>query len=170
MPAKLKPRRFRVEGCSKLCSLSAEQTTVEAAGLFLRWFCEGANNALVQEKAAIIGFRLSLGAIGRHRASHLVPIGNDPTEDPEDDGPPMSDIDILESFIQKGARSLRLTTSRITPEMTMKAMELKYKLTQGNAFQGFMDAVNQAFMAEDGGPETGDAVASEDEQAQASPE
>lgn len=168
MPSKLQPRPFRLEGCTKQCSLSAEQTTPEAAGLFLRWFCEGANNALVREKGIIIGYRLSLGAIGRHRSMHLVPITHDPTEDPEDDGGPrLSDVDILEAFIQKGAKHLKLTTSRITPEMTMKAMELKYKLTQGNAFQGFLDAISNEYM---GGPETGDAVKSEDEQAQASPE
>lgn len=170
MAAKLQPRAFRVEGCTKVCSLSPEQTTPDAARLFLKWFCEGANNQLISEKALIIGFKLSNGSVGRHRANHLVPIIHDPTIADPIEGPPLSDVEILEAFIQKGAASLRLTTGRIGPEMTLKAMELKYKLTQGNAFQGFLDAVNNAFMGEPEGAAEGlDAVMGEDEQGEIVP-
>lgn len=170
MPAKLRPREFRIEGCTKTCSLSAEALPGRTAEMVHLWFCDGANNQLIREKLALIGPKVSNGAIGRHRANHLVPVDQlvDVTEDDEEEAEPFSDIEILERIISKGAKSLRQVTARVSPEMTMRAIEMKYKLTQGNAFQGFLDAVNEAFADEDGEPDSPDAVASEDEQAQAS--
>lgn len=74
-------------------------------------------------------------------------------------GASLTDLEILDAIIQRGAKGLQSSTIRITPEMTLKAMELRLKLTQGSVFDGFMNAVSEAF----GGAENPDAQAAPDE-------
>lgn len=38
---------------------------------------------------------------------------------------------------------------RITPDLTLKAMDQLYRLTQGNSQQAWMDAMQSAIMGED---------------------
>lgn len=176
---KLKPREFVVtERCTRACSLSEWALPGNAFGIVHTWFEQGHNNKVIHERSVAAGFPLSEGAIGRHRGRHLVPkdqmhsVGElikQADGEPEEQ---LSDLEILERLIQTGSKSLADKKVRVSPEMLMKAMELKYKLTQGNVFQGFLDAVNEAMAAEpeEGAPESPDAVADPDEQAQTAPE
>jgi hypothetical protein len=58
-----------------------------------------------------------------------------------------TDLEIIEQMIQAGGA--RAADFKMTPSETMKAMELKYKLTQGSAFEGMLDSLNRAAMEED---------------------
>jgi hypothetical protein len=157
--------------------MGERQQGPKLATLFHTWYEEGISYEALIARAKAMGITLSRSAVARHKSRHLVPV--DPSELEADEreegaevageGPPMSDIQILESLIARGAAGLRAPTSKVSAEMLMRAMELKYKLTQGNAFQGFLDAVNAAFDDEDK-PENPDASKSADEQAQAAPE
>lgn len=138
------------------------------------WFEEGVNDPTIVHRASQIGLKLSERAVRRHRANHLVPVDQmediDPTmvTDPETGG--VNDIALLDLIIMKGQETLKLRTAKVSPEMALKAMDLKYKLTQGNAFQDFIDAfagVNEAMAAEEELPESPDVVSGGDEQAQA---
>jgi hypothetical protein len=44
---------------------------------------------------------------------------------------------------------MRRGAFRITPDLTLKAMEQLYRLTQGNAQQAWIDAMNHAIQTED---------------------
>jgi hypothetical protein len=174
----LRPRKYVVtERCTRGCSLGEHLLPGNAFAIVHGWFEEGVNNQIIHDRSIELGLPLSLGAIGRHRGRHLVPADHMKTvaELEEDhgvgDGPPLSDLEILERLIQVGSRSLADKKQRVSPDMLMKAMELKYKLTQGNVFQGFLDAVNDAMSdPEDGPPESPAALATADEAAQVAPE
>lgn len=113
------------------------------------WFEAGLTNGAIVEKAGVAGIKLSNGAVGRHAAKHLVPA--DQVEDPTTLAEPaekLSDLDILERMIQRGAQSLHLATFRVTPEQMLKALDMKYRLTQGSPFEKFLEAAYEA-MADD---------------------
>ena len=176
---RLKPREYvTTERCTRACSLSEWSLPGNAFAITHGWFEAGHNNKRIHELSVEAGWPLSEGAIGRHRGRHLVPKDQMHTVEElvkQAEGAPaeqLSDLEILERLIQTGSRSLADKKVRVSPEMLMKAMELKYKLTQGTVFQGFLDAVNEAMAAEpdEGAPELPDAVASTDEQAQTAPE
>jgi hypothetical protein len=108
------------------------------------WYEQGLNDKEIAKNAFVAGFALSTGAIGRHRQNHLEPLG----EQRESRGTrKRTDLEIIEEMIQAGGD--RASQFRMTPSETMKAMELKYKLTQGSAFEGMLDALALAAMEED---------------------
>lgn len=167
MPAKLVPRAWRLlDSCHKTCTLSSYQLGPKVAELVHSWYEAGCNNATISERAKQIGVSISEGAAGRHRANHLEPLDefDDPTE-----GEPIKvdDIALLDQVIGRGAESLRFKTARVTTEQLLKAMELKYKLTQGNVFEGFLAAMGETMDEETAEPDAPEAVASADERAQA---
>lgn len=155
MPAKLKPAKFRSE-CHSLCASHPRNLPAGLPDLLHGWFEAGDNNEKIHNKLKEFGHPISIGALANHRRKHLiredqfVPIeqlGGDPDIDRTEK---LSDLEILDRIIQAGAKGLNARTVRISPEMTMKAMELRLKVTQGSVFDNFMDAVAKAF-----GPDTG---------------
>lgn len=176
---KLKPREYVVtERCTRACSVSEWSLPGNAFAITHGWYEQGLNNKEMHAKSVEAGWPLSEGALGRHRGKHLAPKDQMHTVGElieQANGAPeqvLSDLEILERLIQTGSKSLADKKVRVSPEMLMKAMELKYKLTQGNVFQGFLDAVNEAMAVEPevGAPESPEAVAATDEQAQSAPE
>ena len=108
------------------------------------WYEQGLNDKEIAKNAATAGFTLSHGSIGRHRANHMEPKGE------IREGRSLTkrtDLEIIESMIQAGGD--RADQFKMTPSETMKAMELKYKLTQGSAFESMLDALNRAAMSEE---------------------
>lgn len=174
MPAKLKPTKFRLDGCHTLCASNPKNLPAGMADLLHGWYEAGDNNETISRKTKEFGNPISIGALANHRRKHLVredqyvpiqQLGGDPDLDRTER---LTDLEILDRIIQAGGKGLNSRSVRITPEMTMKAMELRQKLTQGSVFDNFMDAVSVAFAAPgDAAPEAPDAVMSEDEQAQA---
>jgi hypothetical protein len=125
------------------------------APLIHSWYEMGDNNKTIVDKAHVMGVKVSEGAVGRHRANHLVPLGPTLFEPRKPDGgsiedggraepsPKVDDLTVLEQIISKGATSIDLATSKISPEMTIRAIELKYKLTQGSVLENFMSALGE---------------------------
>lgn len=175
--ARLKARKFRVESCSVQCSLNPRNLPAGAYESLHRWIELGSNNETIQTNAAQMGWELTTRSIARHKANHLIPedqltqLGNDEVVLDTDGSPrPQSDLEILNKIIQAGAKQMNGQSIRISPEMTMKAMELRLKLTQGSVFDDFMGAVAKAFGAPDEapgeGPESPDAQAALEERQQ----
>jgi hypothetical protein len=108
------------------------------------WFEQGLNDKNIAKNASAAGFPLSHGAVGRHRGNHLEPKGEITPAGPQK---AKTDLEIIEAMIQAGGE--RAEDFKMTPSETMKAMELKYKLTQGSAFEGMLDALNRAGMDEE---------------------
>ena len=171
MPARLKPQKFRLEGCGKLCTLNPDKLPGEIGQAPHSFFEMGDNNATIIDKAAILGIKLSAGSVGRHRARHLVPELTRAQQavqglpDYDEPSEKVDDLTVLEKIISKGAKGIDLSTVRIGPEMTIRAIELKYKLTQGSAFESFLAAIGGT-MEEVTGRGDGPEVASEEEVAQ----
>jgi hypothetical protein len=169
VPAKLTPRAFRLlDGCTKTCSLSAFQLGPKVAELVHSWYEAGCNNATIVERAENIGVKVSEGAAGRHRANHLEPL--DEFEDPtagDDPKPKVDDLALLDEVISRGAESLRFKTSRVTTEQLLKAMEMKYRLTQGSVWEATLAALGAAMSDESEAPDAPEAERSDDERLQA---
>lgn len=144
MPGPLKPRAFRLlDSCTKTCTLSSYQLGPKVAELVHSWYEAGLNNPTIVQRAKQIDVKISEGAAGRHRANHLEPL--DEFEDPTEGEPPkVDDIVLIDQVIARGAESLRFKTSRVTTEQLLKAMELKYKLTQGSVWEATMQALAKA--------------------------
>lgn len=145
MGRRLRPRIWvLLSSCSTKCSVNEANIGPERAKLVHGWYEQGLNDKQISKNALDAGFALSHGALGRHRMNHLEPKG-------ETHGPRMArrltDLEIIEEMIQAGGE--RAGDFKMTPSETMKAMELKYKLTQGSAFESMLDALNRAGMEEE---------------------
>lgn len=169
MPAKLKPRKFRLADCHTKCSLNERNLPGGMAELVHAWYEDGSNNETIVARSDAYGHHLSEGAVANHRRKHIVP--EDHLTDVRDlvagkpTGEPLTDLQVLELIISKGAAGLDLGSVKISPDMTVRAIELKYKLTQGSVFEGFLAAMGEAM--EEATDEAPAAVASEDERSQA---
>lgn len=141
--------------CPKTCWASPEKAGTQRAAQIHQWFEEGHTTFKVHTLANQSGMVVHQRSAYVHAKKHLVRIGDDtPLDDAaveliEHPEQRLSDLEILERIIQKGASALVRKEARVTPEMTMKALELKLKLTQGSVFDTFMGAVAGAMEGED---------------------
>ena len=145
MVRRLRPRKWALMGnCGPKCSLNEANIGPEHAKMAHGWYEQGLNDKDIAKNAFSAGFNLSHGAVGRHRANHLEPLGEIKETRSQKT---RTDLEIIESMIQAGGD--RADQFKMTPSETMKAMELKYKLTQGSAFESMLDALNRAAMEEE---------------------
>lgn len=167
----LKPRKFfRSDACSNACSLGPGKLSGELPDIVHSWFEAGKNNEQIIELAARVGVHLSNGAIGRHRKNHLVPI-DDSIPDPTNlKLEKVNELEALDQIIARGAQGIH--HARITPELLLKAMDMKYKLTQGSAMESLLEHITIAMSGDDdeddylSAQEAAEARMSADEQAQ----
>ena len=144
MAARLKPRKLRVVDCNPQCSLNEAKLPPGGAKLVHNWFEAGYNDFLIVAKAAESNFKLSKSSVARHRAKHVFPDTPEPRLAPLPAAESkMSDLAVLEKIIARGASLVNLEGARISPEMTIRAIELKFKLTQGSAFESFLAALGE---------------------------
>lgn len=141
---KLKPARFyRNERCTKACSLNPDALPGEMGDLVHSWFEAGDNNPTIAAKSDALGHHISDGAAGRHRKNHLEPMG-DESRDPTDMTlVKINHIEFLEQLVARSAQSVHFS-SKVSPEMGIRAIEMIYKLTQGSQMDNFMTAVSKA--------------------------
>jgi len=99
--------------------------------------------------AAREGFTTNVASLSRH-SKHIVT--NTPEEEPE--GPRASNIEILEAIIAKGFQNRRNWKPTISD--TMKAMDMWFRLTQGNPFDELLDTLAAASMGEETDPAQGE--------------
>jgi len=140
MPARLRPRKWILLGtCSVKCTLNEAKVGEDGAKMLHGWFEQGLNDRDIAKNAVQAGMPLSHGAAARHRQNHLEPKGEIFSRPREKQ---RTDLEIIEEMIQSGGANAH--TFKMTPSETMKAMELKYKMTQGSAFESMLDALNRA--------------------------
>lgn len=167
MPAKLKPAKFRVEGCGDRCNCGPGVLGADRAKIIHGWFEEGLNNDEIAARAKAVDpeWGLSNGSLGRHRANHLRQL-----VDGEDDAPveDLSDIEALRRFIQRGVS--QMGKWRIDPGNWMKAVDMYYKMTQGSAMADFFSALSAAASGDNEDVDLSDpSLMSEDEADQGEP-
>jgi len=98
---------------------------------------EGKTYRFIVEAGAKKGARLNTGTLFRHK-KHVI------SDDlvPEEEIKPASNIDILEAIIAKGFANRKNWKPTIGD--TMKAMDMWFRLTQGNPFDDLLDTLAQA--------------------------
>lgn len=138
MPAMTK-RNLVTSNCNKQCSFWYEKMTTAAAEQLEVWIQEGYQlSNIIERMKTTFGFEATERTLYRHVQKHM----EAPTEEQQEEA--MTDLQVLERMIRVGARNLKSDAKvRISPEMTVRAIELKYKLTQGNVFESFLDSLGK---------------------------
>jgi hypothetical protein len=131
------PGKLVIAGCSRKCSLNIGNVPSGRAELVIKWFEDGDSIAVVRRKLLEMGTVISMGSIGRHRKDHLHPVSAESVSD----GPKKSELDILDIIIQRGAQQVDLSSTKISAEQLLRAIELKQKMTEGSVFQDMFDAM-----------------------------
>lgn len=161
-------QKYMVNGkCRVHCSLNPVNLPGESAQLAHSLYEEGANRETIRLALGELGVSVSDGAIGRHKANHLDALVAD-APGATDPGKKLSDLETLDIIISKGAHQLEGSSVRISPDMLTRAIDLKYKLTQGNVFEAFLGAIGA--IGDEAALESPDAQKSSDEQAQSAPD
>lgn len=108
------------------------------------WFEQGLNNERVSENSDKVGHHVSIGACGRHRRNHLVPVEPVDKDDPLRVQPveKRSHVEVLEEMIALGAS--RIDPRKITPDILLRAMDMHKKVTEGRALDDTFAAISQA--------------------------
>lgn len=146
---KLQPRKFfRNEKCTAACSCNPVKAPGEIAELIHGWFEAGNNNDTIIALAAKVNYKLSNGAVGRHRKNHLTP--HDQADPNMGDGrlAKVNHIEMLEQIVSRGAQNIPV--ARISPDLALKAIDMIYKLSAGNQMSDLMTAVTAAMASDDG--------------------
>lgn len=145
--------------CPQQCSLGpgsrhgTQVTQWMLAGRTYRWICD--------ETKELFGVVLFPGNLTRHK-KHIVVTGRDAEPDVEADSlHKANNIEILETIIQKGFQNAKNWKPTISD--TMKAMDMWFKLTQGNPFDDLLDTLASAAIGERVGETNTAAVALRDE-------
>lgn len=155
-------------GCSRFCKLNPENSPTGLSDSVHRWFEAGDTVTAVQEKLADAGYRLAVSTVARHRAKHLHVVSPD-SPDYIDHADALTELDIIDRMIQAGGRQVGLSTTKISAEQLLRAIELKHKLTEGSVFDNLFAAMQKSANLDlDDVPDSdaNPAVASEDERRQ----
>lgn len=132
-----------LSGCTRGCSLNAENLPPGIGDLIHGWFEAGRNNSEIIDGGRLLGLKLSNGAIGRHRAAHLHSVPAEPATSA--DGRPaekLADLEVIEAVIARGVAQVRLQSSKVSTEQLLQAIALKHKLTEGSVFDSMFDAMS----------------------------
>jgi len=121
--------------CPPNCSLRAGTKFGDKATLLLY---EGKTYRTIVNAGAKEGVKLNTGTLFRHK-KHI--ISHDIAE-PEEPVKQANNIEILEAIISKGFANRKNWKPTITD--TMKAMDMWFRLTQGNPFDDLLDTLAQA--------------------------
>lgn len=124
-------------GCTRGCSLNAENLPAGIGELIHGWFESGYSNPEIIRAAGLVGVKLSNGAIGRHRSTHLhaAPSAPSAPSAPAEGGDgKLTDLEVIEKIIQAGANQVSLASAKVSTEQLLAAIALKHKLTEGSVF------------------------------------
>lgn len=176
---RLKKQPYRIVKCPVLCGVHERHLPAGLAGLVHEWIENATPDAEIERLTKEHGHRIGERSIRNHRLKHLVPekqlfhvMGERPSIGSETDEK-FSDLDVINAMIDHGGKQLMARQAAVTPEMTLRAIELKLKLTQGSLMDDFfaaMGVVMDEAIKTEGPPENPDLVQSEEEQAQAAPD
>jgi hypothetical protein len=160
-------RDLVTDKCNRQCTFWHQKMTRAAFDQFEVWIQEGqAVEQICERMKAVFDFDCTPRTLHRHISKHM----HQPEVDEDISSGNLTDLQVLEAMIKTGAKNLRSDSKiRITPEMTVRAIELKYKLTQGNVFESFLGGMAD-LMEEATGRGDDPSVQSKDEAAQATEE
>lgn len=135
--------KYEIINCSRKCSSNPLNLPAGVGELVHRWFEEGANRETIMERAKQFNVKFSGGALQRHKSNHLVPARDPNSPLPDDDNPNrrFSELEVIDSVIQRFARQMQHGQTNVTAEQGLRAIELKHKMTEGSVFEAMFDAM-----------------------------
>lgn len=136
--------KYQLVNCSKKCSLNPGNMPAGVGELVHRWFEEKANRETIMARAQELGVKLTSGSISRHKGNHMVPARdpNSPLNDDDNPGKRFSELEVIDSVIQRFARQMQTGSASVTTEQGLRAIELKHKMTEGSVFDALFDALS----------------------------
>lgn len=140
------PAAYHVE-CPDSCSLGPGTLWGERATALL---VDGMSFRLIVAEAKKDDFATNIATLSRHR-KHIV---RATPEEMDETAPRASNIEILEAIIAKGFQNRKNWKPTISD--TMKAMDMWFRLTQGNPFDELLDTLAAAGIGEETDPAQGE--------------
>lgn len=141
MSQRLRPAKWTLtQKCTKRCSVNPANIGDDKYKLVHGWYEQGLNDHKIAQNAFHADLDLSPAALGRHRANHMLQAGETPMV-PGDAAvkKKLTDLEALDAILEQGASQIEQW--RITPSDWFKALDAKYKLTQGSAFEDMLEAL-----------------------------
>jgi len=144
--------------CPETCSLRpGSKVGVQVT----EWMLDGKTYKwIIAEVKALDGWKLYPATMTRHKR-HIKVTGRAPDPKDEADRYKANNIEILETIIQKGFQNA--SNWKPTISDTMKAMDMWFRLTQGNPFDDLLDTLASAALGEEIEETNRSAVATLDE-------
>jgi hypothetical protein len=144
VPRRLKPTQYTVSGCNAKCSLNPDNLTKKGYEAVHEWYQFGYNDVKIEDLARKQGMTITYGAIGRHRKNHLVKTDELETDEGLAE---LDDVQALDAILKRGQTQIK--SWKISPSEYFKAMELKYRLTQGSTMDAMYAAMAEAATDDD---------------------
>jgi len=136
--------KYDLVNCSRKCNCNPGNLPSGVGELLHRWFEEGANREALIARGKEVGVKLTGGSLQRHKANHLIPARGpgSPAGDDGDTGRRYSELEVVDSVIQRFARQMQAGSQQVTTEQGLRAIELKHRLTEGSVFEALFDALS----------------------------
>lgn len=132
--------KYDLVDCSRKCTLNPDRLPAGVGELVHKWFEEKANRDTIIARAAELGVKLTGGSVGRHKQNHLRPASSG--GDGVDDGRKYTELEVIDAIIQRGARTVKMSSATVTTEQLLSAINLKHKLTEGSLFDALIDSLS----------------------------
>jgi len=107
--------------------------------MILEWYGSALNDKKMEIRAREAGMNITYGSFGRHRRLHLTEADSIEMDESLAE---LGDVEALDEILKQGQKNIR--NWRVTPSEYFKAMELKYKLTQGSTMDAMYAAMAKA--------------------------
>lgn len=138
--------KYDVYRCSSTCGLGPGHNGPELFDRIHKWYEDGLSDAEIGARLDELGEHRSDGSIGRHRRKHLQKVVPGQVEKNMDalaqNAPARGNLGILEDVIRRGAATI--PTSKITPDLLVKAIDMHDRMTRGKSVDAAMEAIRDA--------------------------
>lgn len=145
---RIQPALYVVNGdCSDKCTINPKRLGEKWGPIVHEMYERGLNDFKIEDACRAEGLELSHGALGRHRRAHLTRKEDMAVDESLGD---LDDVEALDLIIKRGQTQIK--NWKLTPSEFFKAMEMKYKLTQGSTMDAMFAAMAAAATDRDEGP------------------
>src|SRR5574343_877387 len=134
---RLQPAKYTItSACTDKCSINEARIGERFAQMVLGWFEDGLNDVKISDLAREAGCNVTYGSLGRHRANHLEKLGENRANEKLTE---LDDIEALDLILKRG--QTQIDNWKLTPSEWFKALDMKYKLTQGSTMDAMFAAM-----------------------------
>lgn len=138
--------KYQVIRYTKGCSLNADRLPNNLGAVVHGWFEAGENDRTIRDKLHALGLQHSQRAIASHRSRHLIAWDPEmPTLEPNGQLglPPgrRDHLSILEGMIARGASQLEHSSTKVGPDLLLKALQMYRDMTDNKDINPLLEAL-----------------------------